>query len=86
MEADSPNNAWLASDDSIGPGNSQVFDFTLTFENSILSILPAVCVLLIFPIHVRSNSRGPKVASVGRLYSARLVSEHTLPKNILETI
>lgn len=75
MQAVDPTDAWLASDEPIGPGNSQIFDFTLTLENSILSILPAACLLLvIFPLHVQSYSRRPRVASVGRLYSARLVS------------
>lgn len=68
--------AWLAGDESMGPGNESVpfLDFTLVFENSILSILPAACLLLIFPFHVWSYSRPPKVASAGRLYWARLVS------------
>lgn len=66
--------AWLASDESIGPGNSQIFDFTLVFGNSFLSILPAVGLLLITTIHAWKYSRRPKVAAVGRLYWARLVS------------
>lgn len=65
---------WLASDEPIGPGNGRIFDFTLVFENSLLSILPAACLLLLIaPLHVWKYSRGPKVASAGSLYWARLV-------------
>lgn len=82
MNAAAQAQAWLASDDSIGPGNTDApfLDFTLVFENSVLSILPAACLLLIvFPLHVWHYSRPPKVASAGRLYWARLVSSPILP-------
>lgn len=75
MDSPLQQEAWLASDESIGPGNDRIFDFTLVFENSILSILPAAFLLLIAPIHVWKYSRGPKVASAGSLYWARLVSK-----------
>ena len=76
MEAGSQANAWLAGDESKGPGNTitQFLDFTLVFENSLLSILPAACLILIFPFHVWRYSRPAKVALAGRLYWARLVS------------
>lgn len=76
MSGATQTDTWLASDESMGPGNGsgKFLDFTLVFENSLLSILPAACLLLIFPFHAWSYSRPPKVASASRLYWARLVS------------
>lgn len=73
--------AWLASDEPIGPGNSRIFDFTLVFENSFLSILPAAILLLIAPLHVWRNTRGAKVASTSSLYWARLVRTRFLGRD-----
>lgn len=77
MNAAAQADVWLASDESIGPGNTDVpfLDFTLVFENSVLSILPAAFLLVIFPLHVWRYSRPAKVASAGRLYWARLVRQ-----------
>lgn len=63
------SSASVCTDASFGPavqGCDRQFDFTVTFEESILSIVPSVLLLLLAPVRIlRLQGRRPRVAGRG---------------------
>ncbi|KAM4066385.1 ABC transporter [Hirsutella rhossiliensis] len=62
------------TDASFGPRLWPEFDFTLLFEQTILTILPSVLLLLAAPIHIRGVVRRPVCARPGLLLWAKLTA------------
>lgn len=63
----------LGEDNSIGP---QMFDFTLLFEDTILTILPAGLLIAIFPFYFLHYLKLPVYISSGFLLWTKLVSHY----------
>jgi len=59
--------------DSFGPTLSTGFDFTLLFENTVLSILPSALLLLLIPFRLASLYGKPRKVSRSLLYENKLV-------------
>lgn len=53
--------------------DEQTFDFTLYFEQTLLSIGPSALLLVIFPIRLVQLLRSDEKAQAGRLLTAKLV-------------
>lgn len=71
----------LSHDNNFGPivhNPNADFDFTLLFEQSILTIVPSVCFLLYAPARVWWLWREEKKASFGPLIAVKQVSELTV--------
>ncbi len=60
--------------DSFGPGVLDGFDFTVLFENTILSIVPSVLLLLALPFRVYFLYGRPRKVTKSFLYENKLVS------------
>lgn len=67
----------LCVDNTFGPvvsgGCRGGFDFTLLFEEGILSIPLSILLLLCFPIHLAQLLRKPRVTKKGGLFSLKVV-------------
>ncbi|KAG6006407.1 hypothetical protein E4U21_007073 [Claviceps maximensis] len=61
-------------DDVFGPRVSTLFDFTLLFEQSILTILPTCLLLVASPLYVLRLAQKPICARRGRLLSVKLAT------------
>ena len=71
-----PNSSTCLNDDSFGPAVSGCrgdFDFTLTFEEIILSIVPSVCFILLAGLRIIQLSRKPTVLSGHWFQAIKLV-------------
>lgn len=73
------NNASLVFDNDFGPQVSDNgFDFTLLFEQSILSILPSSLLLLAFPVRLIQLYRKSITTRNGSLLTVKLVSQKSV--------
>jgi hypothetical protein len=73
---------WCAVDNTFGPGATACrggFDFTLLFEESILSILPSALFLLIVPNRLLHVCRGSKKVRRSTLQILKLASLRYVP-------
>lgn len=59
--------------DTFGPAVPGAFDFTLLFEDAILSILPSALLFFILPIRILSLWGKPRKVARGLLYENKLV-------------
>lgn len=69
------------SDNQFGPRidtDCRVFDFTLLFEDTFFTILPATLFLLLLPLRLRTLCRAPSKVTTYRLAIYKLVSEGIL--------
>jgi ATP-binding cassette subfamily C (CFTR/MRP) protein 1 len=62
------------SANSFGPAQPDAFDFTLLFEDTLLSILPSAVLLLVLPFRLLSLLGKPRKVSRSFLYENKLVS------------
>ncbi len=65
----------IYSQNSFGPTLPNEFDFTLLFENTILSILPSVLLLVALPFRAAALYRRPRKVARSVLYENKLVSQ-----------
>ena len=82
------NNTLLCSsaDSDFGPGvasNCSSFDFTLTFEDSVLSVLPSSLFILSFLPRIYFLRRSSRKVGNGTFKAAKLVGPYTQAVNIL---
>jgi hypothetical protein len=71
----SPNRTSLAySLDAFGPTIPEGFDFTLLFQDSLLSILPSALLLLILPVRIWSLRGKTRKVHRSLIYENKLVS------------
>lgn len=72
------NTAAYIDDNSFGPffepSNQSVFDFTLLFEETILSIVPSALLLLLIPPRVLHLCKTPRKVNGSYLLTAKIVS------------
>lgn len=72
------NSTGYSNDNSFGPflktPGRQTFDFTLLFEETILSILPSALLLLLIPSRIGRLWRTPRKVTGSYLQSTKLVS------------
>lgn len=64
------------ADDAFGPfidGCRQNFDFTLLFEQSILTIVPSIVLLILTPLRLLQLYRSNAKTLPNRIYTAKLV-------------
>lgn len=72
----------MAGDDNrFGPKLPGVFDFTLLFEQSILSLLPTALFILVTPLRVAPLLRRASRVQPGRLLWAKCVSRNQAMQN-----
>ena len=64
----------LASDKAFGPQFRDKFDFTLEFEHTILTVVPASFFIAAVPIFFFIFQRRPNIIMCGNLLWAKLVS------------
>lgn len=64
----------IQSDQAFGPQFGEKFDFTLEFEHTVLSILPATLFLAGVPIFFLLYQRSPSIVLSGQLLWFKLVS------------
>lgn len=69
----SNSSALMYSIDSFGPTVSGGFDFTLLFEETVLSILPSSILLAVLPIRLFSFRGKPRKVVRSHLYENKLV-------------
>lgn len=69
----------MASDDKFGPQVPGIFDFTLLFEQSILSLLPTVLFIVVAPLRILPLLRRESRVKPGPLLWAKLVSRQSRP-------
>lgn len=73
----------IDSDRVFGPavqGCRSDFDFTLLFQDTILSILPSSVLLILASTKLIALIHRPAVARLGWLYHSKLVSSDSLPR------
>lgn len=63
----------MSSDQSFGPRLASAFDFTLTFDHSILSILPNGFFILVSPLFIYYFKKQTEVILPGPLLWSKLV-------------
>lgn len=68
------NSSVAAGDDSFGPQLNGQFDFTLTFEHVVMTIVPTVIFVCVTPLSVYRLFRKPARVRPGLLLWAKLVS------------
>jgi ATP-binding cassette subfamily C (CFTR/MRP) protein 1 len=73
----SNNSSYKTFGDSLGPTLPNGFDFTLLFEDSILSILPSTILLLVLPLRLFALQGKPRKVSKSILHENKLVSGST---------
>lgn len=64
----------MSPDDAFGPQLGGAFDFTLTFDHAILSILPSSLLILVTPFFIRYFKSQPEVILPGPLLWGKIVS------------
>lgn len=73
------NTSTVSRDDDFGPffavPGQQNFDFTLLFEDTILSILPSSLLLLVVPFRIGQLWKASRKVTAGRLRDIKLVTE-----------
>ena len=62
-------------DDRFGPRRANVFDFTILFEQSVLSLLPTGLFLLLVPLRLFLLRNNEKLSRNGTLLWLKLVGE-----------
>lgn len=65
----------MAEDTNFGPHHAGLFDFTILFEQSILSLLPTCIFILLVPLRVSVLWKHERVTKDGLLLWSKLVSE-----------
>lgn len=68
-------------DDTFGPQGGTLFDFTLFFEHTILTILPASLFLFVCPLYLARFLRKPVCFKHGLLLWTKLVGLRRFPAN-----
>lgn len=63
------------SADNFGPTVPGEFDFTLLFEDTILSLLPSALLLVAIPVRLLSLRGKPRKVARSHLYENKLVSQ-----------
>lgn len=78
--AKSLNSTSSTTDDSFGPflkiPDTTTFDFTLLFEESVLSVLPSGLFLLLLPPRIWQLWRSPRKVTGSYLLTAKIVCLH----------
>ncbi|KAH7198422.1 P-loop containing nucleoside triphosphate hydrolase protein [Fusarium flagelliforme] len=64
----------MDSDDNFGPHRAKTFDFTILFEQSILSLLPTGLFLLLVPLRLFLLRNNEKVSKIGTILWLKLVA------------
>jgi hypothetical protein len=64
----------MDSDNNFGPHRVGVFDFTILFEQSILSLLPTALFLLLVPLRLFVLRNNERATELGTLLWLKLVS------------
>lgn len=65
----------MNSDDHFGPHRANTFDFTILFEQSILSLLPTGLFLLLVPLRLFLLRNNEKVSKIGTILWLKLVGD-----------
>jgi hypothetical protein len=66
----------MDADNDFGPQRAGVFDFTILFEQSILSLLPTGLFILLVPLELYVLWNNERVTKSGPLLWAKIVSDH----------
>jgi ATP-binding cassette subfamily C (CFTR/MRP) protein 1 len=75
-----------ADDDDFGPHMPGVFDFTILFEQSILSLLPSVLFVLLMSWRVAYLHRRPQRVSAGPLLWVKMVSMSSATPRVMQNL
>lgn len=65
----------MAEDTNFGPHHPGLFDFTILFEQSILSLLPTCIFILLVPLRISVLWKHEKATKPGILLWSKLVSD-----------
>lgn len=72
------NSSRVLTDDTFGPflhdNGKQVFDFTLLFEDSIMSVLPSAILIAIVPLRIVQLWRKSHKVTASHLQTVKMVS------------
>jgi ATP-binding cassette, subfamily C (CFTR/MRP), member 1 len=77
MNATNSSTLGCLNDNTIGPivsGCRDDFDFTVKFEQSILSLVPSACFALLAAARIAWLSRKPRIVAAGSFQVLKLVS------------
>lgn len=73
--------ATFAADQKFWPPNNDLFDFTLTFEDVLMGVIPSCIAILVAPGFVRHNVRKPRRVHPSTLLSLKMASRRHVCKD-----